>query len=65
MPFGVDSATAAALVAQAADEVKSAGFRWSGDEIVLVPERKLVDLVKRSEELLAETPEEDEEGAES
>jgi CRISPR-associated protein Csb1 len=54
MPFGVDSATAAALVAQAADEVKSAGFRWSGDEIVLVPERKLVDLVKRSEELLAE-----------
>lgn len=61
--FALDSAAAAELVAQAAKGVREAGFAWSGEEIVLTPEQKLVDLVKRSEELLAEESDTDEDRA--
>lgn len=63
--YSLDASGASDLVARAADAARSAGFVWGNDEIALTPEPKLVGLVKRSEELLAQAPDEDDGAAEA
>lgn len=54
--YELPPARAAALLGEAAEAAMRVGLPWSGDDIVLRPEPKLVDLVRRSEALLAEQP---------
>lgn len=65
LTFAVEAKVAGQLVADAAEAVTAAGLPWSGEDIVLEPEAKLVELVKRSETVLSESSEPDEEDAAS
>lgn len=63
--FALGTEAAQRLVTEAAESALAAGLPWSGDDIILEPEAKLVELVKRSEEVLSESTETDEEDAAS
>jgi CRISPR-associated protein Csb1 len=49
-PFEIDAAGAAQLVHEAAQAAKRNGMAWNADDLVLTPQKKLVDLVLKSRE---------------
>ncbi len=53
----LDASTACTLLKKSVEEAKSVGLNWREDPLVLKPCQQLVDLVKRSQELTAQTGE--------
>ncbi len=53
--FDIDLQTAGSVLADAAAAAESVGLGWNIDEVRLVPAPKLVELVRRSRELAAES----------
>jgi CRISPR-associated protein Csb1 len=53
-PIDVDLAAARTLYAEAMDAARSAGFAIEADPLLLQPQQKLVDIVRRSRELALE-----------
>ena len=52
--FSLDRAGAHALYAEALENAKNAGFEFSAKPIRLTPQKKLVEIVRRSQELALE-----------
>jgi len=59
-PFELTFDEACALVRVAADAAAKAGITWNGSDVVLTPQKKLVDLVKASRDLALQGVEETE-----
>ena len=62
--FTLDRDGALALLSQAKDAAVAAGLAWESDEILLQPTERLVALIRRSRDVAAVRPAEDDEQAE-
>lgn len=49
--FGLDSKTADEILMHSIDEAKDAGLPWMDGDVILKPNRNLIDLIRRSREL--------------